>query len=154
MHRTATSELRADNMSGSVCVTTLVRISKLHIRDDVLYSGLDSMTWSAIEANVGIICACLPLLRSVFSYLVPWFDSRTSSRRPSGPQVGENSLSGSGEGRTPRTPTNRDNDTISLNTSENVMIEKTQGNVHLESSSSRDYDSDEAQMHYNGRNQT
>ena len=138
-------------MPTSVCVTTLIRISKLHIKDDVLYSGRDSIAWSAIEANVGIICACLPLLRSVFIYLMPWFDSRASSRRPSRPQVGENSLS---ESRSPRTLTHRDTDTTSLNSSENVIIEKPQGHVHLESNSSRDYESDEAQMRYNSRDQT
>lgn len=39
--------------------------------NDILTGFLDASLWSMIEANVGIICACLPTLRAFMSRFVP-----------------------------------------------------------------------------------
>lgn len=41
-----------------------------------------SLMWSAVEVNVGIICACIPTLKPLFSRLLPkWIDHATSLTR-------------------------------------------------------------------------
>ncbi|KAH9807328.1 Protoporphyrinogen oxidase, partial [Teratosphaeria destructans] len=69
-------------LGGFDCITTLIRIGKLNVGADITYTGTKSVEWSCVEANVGIICACLPLLRPVVSYLVPWLAGRTSYASP------------------------------------------------------------------------
>ena len=51
------------------------------------------MLWTTIEGNMGIICACLPLLRSVTIYLVPRFADRTSSTRGRRSRIAEEGAS-------------------------------------------------------------
>ena len=126
---------------ASVCITTLLRISKLNIKADVLYSGQPSVLWSTIEANVGIICACLPLMRSVVIYLVPWFANRTSSNRQGQGRAELGRHSDINENRKPHWGTDRknqstnrndpyaitcieDEDARSLSGGEAVMVEK------------------------------
>lgn len=46
---------------------------------DITYNGRDSVLWTCIEANIGIVCACLPLLRPLINWLIPWFAQRTHS---------------------------------------------------------------------------
>jgi len=53
------------------------------VHTDLLYQGRDGDSWTAIEANSGIICACLPLLRSVLVYLCFWRND-TSDESDSG----------------------------------------------------------------------
>lgn len=36
------------------------KASQVH---DMTYDGVESMTWSIVEQGVGIVCACLPILR-------------------------------------------------------------------------------------------
>ncbi|KAK3670654.1 hypothetical protein LTR78_009489 [Recurvomyces mirabilis] len=67
-------------LGSFVCVTTLVRVGKLKIGADTTWSGTESVMWSCIEANTGIICACLPLLRPLLSFMVPWFSQRTRNK--------------------------------------------------------------------------
>jgi hypothetical protein len=49
---------------------------------DPTYFGVDTLMWTGIEVNVGIMCACLPLLRPVLNHLFPWFARRTSVGTP------------------------------------------------------------------------
>lgn len=37
------------------------------------------MLWTCIEGNIGILCACLPLLRPLINWLIPWFAHKTHS---------------------------------------------------------------------------
>ena len=45
---------------------------------DPTYFGVDTLMWTGVEVNVGIMCACLPLLRPVLNHLFPWFARRAS----------------------------------------------------------------------------
>lgn len=53
---------------------------------DSTYTGSATLKWTAVETNVGIICACLPLLRPILNKLIPWFAER--SRGDPGPRTG------------------------------------------------------------------
>ena len=37
--------------------------------------------WSSVESNLGIICACLPLLRPLLIMMIPWLGTRTALDR-------------------------------------------------------------------------
>lgn len=41
--------------------------------------------WTAVEANVGIMCASLPLLRPLLNKFFPWFARRTTQGTPTRP---------------------------------------------------------------------
>ena len=41
-----------------------------HLKDNTYY-GVGSMTWSGVEQGIGIVCACLPTLRPLVSYMYP-----------------------------------------------------------------------------------
>lgn len=54
-------------------MTLLVSILILHARggaDSAVYASLSFM-WSAVEVNVGIICACIPTLKPLVAFLLP-----------------------------------------------------------------------------------
>ena len=68
-------------MLYSVCLTAIIRfpyISELHFWD-VTWSVGKIGLWVNVECNVGIMCACLPLLRPVFAAVIPWRVFPTSS---------------------------------------------------------------------------
>ena len=51
---------------------------------DPTYFGVETLVWTGVETNVGIMCACLPLLRPILNKLLPWFARRTAAdARPS-----------------------------------------------------------------------
>jgi hypothetical protein len=51
---------------------------------DPTYFGVETLVWTGVETNVGIMCACLPLLRPILNSLFPWFARRTAAdTRPS-----------------------------------------------------------------------
>lgn len=52
---------------------------------DPTYFGVDTLMWTGVEANVGIMCACLPLLRPLLNKVFPWFARRTTQGTPTGP---------------------------------------------------------------------
>ncbi|KAL4996310.1 hypothetical protein BDV10DRAFT_187258 [Aspergillus recurvatus] len=57
-----------------VCITSICRLISLkRIADssDPTYDNVGAATWSAVECNVGIICACLPTLRPLISRMIP-----------------------------------------------------------------------------------
>ena len=43
--------------------------------EDMMYAGVDAMTWSIVEQSIGIVCACLAIIRPLI-----WC-SRTKTRR-------------------------------------------------------------------------
>ncbi|KAL4886330.1 hypothetical protein BJY04DRAFT_213857 [Aspergillus karnatakaensis] len=71
-------------LGGFVCVTSICRLVALKtIADssDPTYDNIGAATWSAIECNTGIICACLPTLRPLISRIIPQLlSSLTASR--------------------------------------------------------------------------
>lgn len=56
-----------------VCITGIMRVLAYHPSQlaDNTYSGVGSMTWSQVEQGIGIVCACLPTLRPLMSYITP-----------------------------------------------------------------------------------
>jgi hypothetical protein len=67
-------------MPDSVCIVSIIRATTLlkgmQVKDST-YNGVTTYMWTAIESNVGIICACLPVLRPILQQLIPWFLERT-----------------------------------------------------------------------------
>jgi len=49
---------------------------------DQTYGTLNSTIWTTIEANTGIICACLPMLKGPLTSLFPWLFPPGSSATP------------------------------------------------------------------------
>ncbi|CBX91612.1 hypothetical protein IAQ61_010916 [Plenodomus lingam] len=65
-------------VGGFVCVVSILRLPQLvsiSNSTDPTYDNAGAATWSCVEANVGIICACLPLLRPLVTRLLPGFFS-------------------------------------------------------------------------------
>ncbi|KAK5996310.1 Wortmanamides biosynthesis cluster C-like protein [Cladobotryum mycophilum] len=58
-------------LGGFVCFTTIVRIVYLARVDmkDVTYSIVQASIWTTIETNMSIICACLPVIYSLFKVI-------------------------------------------------------------------------------------
>jgi hypothetical protein len=66
-----------------VCITSIVRIHALQQSvktDDPTWGSSDALLWSAIEADCGIICACLPYLKHPLKQLFPRIFSTLGSR--------------------------------------------------------------------------
>ncbi|KAJ5283364.1 hypothetical protein N7505_001344 [Penicillium chrysogenum] len=90
-------------LGGFVLITSVLRLKSLLVisnSDDPTYDNVGAATWSAVECNVAIICACLPGTRAFLSKLLPHiFSSRSNgyrsrTTRPS--RTGRNVLTGNG----------------------------------------------------------
>ncbi|KAJ0415873.1 hypothetical protein BJY00DRAFT_251404 [Aspergillus carlsbadensis] len=72
-------------LGGFVCVTSicrLVSLKKISDSSDPTYDNIGAASWSSIECNTGIICACLPTLRPLISRIIPQLLSSLTSRHP------------------------------------------------------------------------
>ena len=61
-------------IADSVCVTSILRMTTLEAGSkskDQTYGTYVSTVWTTVEANTGIICACLPMLKSPLSRFFP-----------------------------------------------------------------------------------
>ncbi|MCJ1259068.1 hypothetical protein MMC24_006903 [Lignoscripta atroalba] len=61
-------------VGGFVCLTSILRMTTLNPAsksNDQTFGTLISTTWTTIEANTGIICACLPVLKAPLSLIFP-----------------------------------------------------------------------------------
>ena len=58
---------------GSVCVASLIRITifSQYNPKDTLYTIIMPMVWSSVEQSLGIVCACLPVLKPLFGRFLP-----------------------------------------------------------------------------------
>ncbi|KAH0337336.1 hypothetical protein KCU81_g8141, partial [Aureobasidium melanogenum] len=63
----------------AVSVVRLVLVHNAYVRHDFTASSAEAVTWSMVEANVGIICASLLALKPLMAYLFP---QRTKERQP------------------------------------------------------------------------
>ncbi|KAH8810828.1 integral membrane protein [Xylogone sp. PMI_703] len=57
-------------MGAFVCVATIIRITTLASSasgTDATYDPIPATNWSVVEANTGLICACLPMLKRYFN---------------------------------------------------------------------------------------
>ncbi|CAI7669553.1 unnamed protein product [Penicillium pancosmium] len=71
-------------LGGFVCITSIVRLVSLKKISDSLdptYDNVGAASWSAIECNTGIICACLPTLKPLISKIIPGLISTLSGNR-------------------------------------------------------------------------
>ncbi|KAF1978356.1 hypothetical protein BU23DRAFT_586851 [Bimuria novae-zelandiae CBS 107.79] len=62
-------------LGGFASIASVLRLKTLHTiayATDVTWDNPGAATWSAIELNVGIICASLPTLRASFARALPW----------------------------------------------------------------------------------
>ena len=60
-------------LGSFVCLTAAIRlplISQISCAD-APYSGVDAGIWLVVEANVGILCACLPIMRPLLKKIFP-----------------------------------------------------------------------------------
>ncbi|OGM45087.1 hypothetical protein ABOM_006658 [Aspergillus bombycis] len=74
-----------------VTVTSILRLQSLLIisqSTDPTYDNPPAAMWSAIECNVAIICACLPVMRPLISRLIPRIFSTRSNGSRSKPTNG------------------------------------------------------------------
>lgn len=46
--------------------------------NDPTYDAVNTLMWTGVEMNIGIICACLPLLHPLLSKLLPWLVQRSA----------------------------------------------------------------------------
>lgn len=70
-------------LTDSGCIIAVLRLYYLYqasISTDLTYDNVAPATWSAIELNVGIICACIPALRPVISLIFPKMLSSTAGK--------------------------------------------------------------------------
>jgi hypothetical protein len=61
-------------------MTTVLRFHALYIASvstDITYDNVGAATWSAVELNVGIICACIPAMRPLINLVFPRLLSTT-----------------------------------------------------------------------------
>ncbi|KAG9675161.1 hypothetical protein KCU99_g3191, partial [Aureobasidium melanogenum] len=63
----------------AVSVVRLVLVHNAYVRHDFTASSAEAVTWSMVEANVGIICASLLALKPLMAYLFP---QSTKERQP------------------------------------------------------------------------
>lgn len=91
IYRRVTSVFYTNATSCSVCIVSILRLQSLVAisnSSDQTYDNPPAATWSSVETNVGIICACLPLLRPLLAKYFPRaFPSRHRSQysRPNYP---------------------------------------------------------------------
>ncbi|MCJ1286774.1 hypothetical protein MMC26_006120 [Xylographa opegraphella] len=80
-------------LGGFVCLASVIRYTYLKqvIPVDVTYSNQPAGIWSLVEMAIGLVCACLPVMRPLLQYLIPgWvttladsFDKKSYSWRNS-----------------------------------------------------------------------
>ncbi|CAP98684.1 Pc22g13960 [Penicillium rubens Wisconsin 54-1255] len=73
------------NIAQSVCVTSVIRLvslKKIAESSDPTYDNVGAASWSAIECNTGIICACLPTLKPLVARIFPGMVSTFNASRP------------------------------------------------------------------------
>lgn len=80
-----------------VCITSIIRMRAMEestTTDDPTWGSFDALTWSAIEASTGIICACLPFLKHPLKQIFPRLFSSftTSGKTRSRPSYGLSKL--------------------------------------------------------------
>ncbi len=59
-------------IASSGCITSIVRLHSLYTiahSTDVMWTNVGAATWSSIETNIGITCACLPTMKPVLDCL-------------------------------------------------------------------------------------
>ncbi|MCJ1408579.1 hypothetical protein MMC19_002654, partial [Ptychographa xylographoides] len=69
-------------LGGFVCVASVIRYTYLKqvIPVDVTYTNQPAGIWSLVEVGIGLVCACLPVMRPLLQHFVPrWASSLADS---------------------------------------------------------------------------
>jgi len=69
-------------LGGFVCLASIIRYTYLKevIPVDITFTNLPAGIWSLIEMSIGLVCACLPVMRPLLQYLVPkWVSTLADS---------------------------------------------------------------------------
>ncbi|CAI7576473.1 unnamed protein product [Penicillium bialowiezense] len=77
-------------LGGFVCITSIVRLvslKKISDSSDPTYDNVGAASWSAIECNTGIICACLPTLKPLIARIFPGMVTTFSGSGPTQSEV-------------------------------------------------------------------
>ncbi|CAE6996148.1 hypothetical protein P3342_000308 [Pyrenophora teres f. teres] len=109
-------------VGGLVCIVSILRLHSLVAisnSPDPTYDNPAAATWSSVEANVGIICACLPILRPL---VTQWFPRAFTSRHPSQFSRPQNATYGSRGGSNVL----RTKESFALNTTRTTRTTRTQ----------------------------
>lgn len=72
-------------LGGFVCITSIIRLlslKQISESTDPTYDNVGAASWSAIECNTGIICACLPTLKPLVARIFPNMVSTFNASRP------------------------------------------------------------------------
>ncbi|MCJ1246343.1 hypothetical protein MMC30_003550 [Trapelia coarctata] len=66
-----------------VCIISILRISSFFTitPEDLTYSKVPADIYSNLEPSLGIVCACLPIMRPIFDKLFPSIRRNSSERR-------------------------------------------------------------------------
>ncbi|OJJ64357.1 hypothetical protein ASPSYDRAFT_84371 [Aspergillus sydowii CBS 593.65] len=83
-------------LGAFVLVTSILRLQSLLVisdSKDPTYDNPGAATWSAIECNVAIICACLPATRALISKLIPRIFSTGKSKNTTNPYLNQGTRS-------------------------------------------------------------
>ncbi|KAF2835883.1 hypothetical protein M501DRAFT_941205 [Patellaria atrata CBS 101060] len=84
-------------LGGFVCLVGILRfenLTRIEKSFDPTYDNAPGAMWSAIEDNVGIICACLPAMRPLLSKIMPTFFPGSSAERSNNYMTGTHKGSG------------------------------------------------------------
>ncbi|CAG8131748.1 unnamed protein product [Penicillium olsonii] len=90
-------------LGGFVCITSIIRLVSLKTISDSLdptYDNVGAASWSAIECNTGIICACLPTLKPLIARLFPGMITTFSASRPTHDDTTQRISTWNGDGST------------------------------------------------------
>lgn len=72
------------NLVNSICIISIVRLRALvdWTTQDGTYVNSKAILWTSLESSLGIICACIVVIRPLFGKLVPKSHVRPSSSNP------------------------------------------------------------------------
>ncbi|KAK3067215.1 hypothetical protein LTR53_016044 [Teratosphaeriaceae sp. CCFEE 6253] len=74
-------------LGGFTCIVSILRLESLyaasHSSDDASYNSSFAALWSSTEVNIGILCSCLPTLKTLVSKLFPRLFTSYHRSRPS-----------------------------------------------------------------------
>jgi hypothetical protein len=86
-------EMLAASYTLPVSMFSLLTLGEVARSNDMSYDIPEYATVSAFEVNVGIICACLPVMRPLFALLMPKYFSPTMQHTEFPPEPDTEQLS-------------------------------------------------------------
>lgn len=72
------------NLVNSICIVSIIRLRALvdWTMQDGTYLNSRAILWTSLESSLGIICACIVVMRPLFGKLVPKSHVKLSSSNP------------------------------------------------------------------------